>query len=65
LREALKVLAVDGLVYLEPNCGACVSKFTLEEFEEVLDLSQFNSGYLSHLRSQPFECERTLSGKNS
>lgn len=35
MREALKVLAVDGLVWLEPNRGAWVSKVTLEELEEV------------------------------
>jgi DNA-binding GntR family transcriptional regulator len=35
MREALKVLAADGLVLLEPNRGAWVSKVTLEELEEV------------------------------
>ena len=35
MREALKVLAVDGLVWLEPNRGAWVSKITLEDLEEV------------------------------
>ena len=35
MREALKVLAVDGLVWLEPNRGAWVSKVTIEELEEV------------------------------
>ncbi len=35
MREALKVLAVDGLVSLEPNRGAWVSKLTIEELEEV------------------------------
>ena len=35
MREALKVLAVDGLVWLEPNRGAWVSKVTIEDLEEV------------------------------
>jgi len=35
MREALKVLAVDGLVWLEPNRGAWVSKVTLAELEQV------------------------------
>ena len=35
MREALKVLAADGLVSLEPNRGAWVSKVTIEELEEV------------------------------
>lgn len=35
LREALKVLAAEGLVVLEPNRGAWVSKITVEDLEEV------------------------------
>ena len=35
MREALKVLAVEGLVWLEPNRGAWVSKVTVEDLEEV------------------------------
>ncbi|MFC6636818.1 GntR family transcriptional regulator [Sulfitobacter sediminilitoris] len=35
LREALKVLASDGLVRLEPNRGAWVTQVTEEEVEEV------------------------------
>jgi DNA-binding GntR family transcriptional regulator len=35
MREALKVLAVEGLVWLEPNRGAWVNKVTIEELEEV------------------------------
>lgn len=35
MREALKVLAADGLISLEPNRGAWVSKLTIEELEEV------------------------------
>jgi len=35
LREALKVLASDGLVRLEPNRGAWVTQVTIDEVEEV------------------------------
>jgi len=35
MREALKVLAAEGLVRLEPNRGAWVTKVTVEEVEEV------------------------------
>lgn len=35
LREALKVLASDGLVTLEPNRGAWITRVTVEEVEEV------------------------------
>lgn len=35
LREALKVLAADQLVVLQPNRGAWVSEITLEALEEV------------------------------
>lgn len=35
LREALKVMAADGLVRLEPNRGAWVTLVTVEEVEEV------------------------------
>ncbi|MGB3245729.1 MAG: GntR family transcriptional regulator [Sulfitobacter sp.] len=35
LREALKVLASDGLVRLEPNRGAWVTRVTISEVEEV------------------------------
>lgn len=35
MREALKVLATDGLVRLKPNRGAWVTMVTVEEVEEV------------------------------
>lgn len=35
LREALKVLATEHLVVLEPNRGAWISKITVEDLEEV------------------------------
>lgn len=35
MREALKVLAAEGLVSLEPNRGAWVTQISLEELEEV------------------------------
>lgn len=38
MREALKVLAADGLVSLAPNRGAWVSKITVAELEEVFPI---------------------------
>lgn len=38
MREALKVLAADGLLNLEPNKGARVRAITLEDLEEVFPL---------------------------
>ena len=38
MREALKVLAADGLISLEPNRGAWVSSITLEELQEVFPI---------------------------
>lgn len=35
MREALKVLAADGLVVLEPNRGSWVSPITVEDLDEV------------------------------
>ena len=38
MREALKVLAAEGLLTLQPNRGAIVRAITLEELEEVFPL---------------------------
>lgn len=38
LREALKVLAAEGLVRLEPNRGAWITKVTVEEVREVFPI---------------------------
>lgn len=38
LREALKVLATDGLVHLEPNRGAWVSQITMEHLDEMFPI---------------------------
>jgi DNA-binding GntR family transcriptional regulator len=53
MREALKVLAVDGLVYLEPNRGAWVSKVTVEELEQVFPVMGALEGLSGELA-----CER-------
>ena len=38
MREALKVLAVEGLVRLEPNRGAWVTSITIDEVDEVFPI---------------------------
>ena len=49
LREALKVLATDGLVNLEPNRGAWVSRITVEELDELFPVM----GALEALAGKP------------
>ncbi len=53
MREALKVLAADGLVSLAPNRGAWVSKMTVAELEEVFPIM----GALEALSGE-LACER-------
>lgn len=53
MREALKVLAVDGLVILEPNRGAWVSRITVEDLEEVFPVMGALEGLSGELA-----CER-------
>ncbi len=53
MREALKVLAADGLVLLAPNRGAWVSKMTVAELEEVFPIM----GALEALSGE-LACER-------
>lgn len=38
LREALKILAAEGLVTIAPNCGATVTALSIEEVEDALEL---------------------------
>ena len=61
LREALKVLAADGLVSLEPNRGAWVSQVTLLELEElfpVMGALEALSGELACARITEREVEK-------
>lgn len=53
MREALKILAVEGLVWLEPNRGAWVRKITLEDLQEVFPVM----GALEALSGE-LACER-------
>ena len=68
LREALKVLAADGLVTLMPNRGAQVSKLTLSELEEVFPVMgalEALSGELACARITDSQVDdiRTLHGR--
>ena len=65
LREALKVLASDGLVRLEPNRGAWVTQVTVSEVEEVfpvLGTLEALSGELAcqNITDEEIEAVRTL-----
>jgi DNA-binding GntR family transcriptional regulator len=65
LREALKVLASDGLIRLEPNRGAWVTTVTISEVEEVfpvLGALEALSGKLAclHITDAEIEAVRAL-----
>ena len=45
LREALRVLSVEGLIRLVPNRGAFVTKPTFEEIAEIFDVMSLLEGY--------------------
>jgi len=45
LREALKILAGDGLVTLQPNRGAVVTVFSAREIQEKLDVLGLVEGF--------------------
>lgn len=65
LREALKVLASDGLVRLEPNRGAWVTRVTVGEVEEVfpvLGALEALSGELAckNISDEEIDAVRTL-----
>ncbi len=65
LREALKVLASDGLVRLEPNRGAWVTQVTVEEVDEVfpvLGAMEALSGELAckHITDAEIDAVRAL-----
>jgi DNA-binding GntR family transcriptional regulator len=65
MREALKVLASDGLVRLEPNRGAWVTRVTIEEVEEVfpvLGALEALSGELActHISDEEIDAVRDL-----
>jgi DNA-binding GntR family transcriptional regulator len=53
LREALKVLATEGLVVLEPNRGARISEITMEEMEAAFPVIAVIEGLAGKLA-----CER-------
>ena len=45
LREALRVLSVEGLIQLVPNRGAFVTKPTFEEISEMFDVMSLLEGF--------------------
>ena len=49
IREALRLLASDGLVSLEPNVGASVLRWTKQEIAETYDLRIELEGYAAGL----------------
>jgi DNA-binding GntR family transcriptional regulator len=52
LREALRVLSVEGLIELVPNRGAFVTKPTLEEIMEMFDVMSLLEGFCARAACQ-------------
>lgn len=62
VREALRLLAADGLVVDSPNRGTFVRKFTRRDIEEICDIRVLLESYAIHILIQalPAEAEETL-----
>ncbi len=52
LREALRVLSVEGLIELVPNRGSFVTKPTLEEITEMFDIMSLLEGFCARSACQ-------------
>ena len=52
LREALRVLSVEGLIELVPNRGAFVTKPTFEEIREMFDVMSLLEGFCARAASE-------------
>ncbi len=52
LREALKVLASDGLVELVPRKGSYVKKISIEELDELFPIVALLEGYCAQLTAE-------------
>jgi DNA-binding GntR family transcriptional regulator len=59
MREALKVLAAEGLINLLPNRGAVVAKITLQEIEELFPIMGALEALAGELACEKID-ERTL-----
>ena len=57
VREALKVLAFEGLVDIFPNQGSCVSKLTAEDARELIELLAQLEGFAGELACQRYNDE--------
>ena len=58
MREALRVLSVEGLIRLVPNRGAFVTKPEFEEIAEMFDVMSLLEGFCAHRA-----CEKMTSRK--
>src|SRR6202045_3820349 len=57
VREALKVLAFEGLVDIFPNQGSYVSKLTAEDARELIELLAQLEGFAGELACQRYSDE--------
>jgi DNA-binding GntR family transcriptional regulator len=65
LREALKVLAAEGLVELSPNRGAIVASMSFEDFEECQTVSMALEALSGELACEAITDEEILDIKKS
>lgn len=57
IREAIKLLAEDGLVAIVPNKGAYVTKITLQELLEILEVREEIDGMSAYYAAQRIDDE--------
>lgn len=57
VREALRTLAAEGLVLIEPNRGATVRSLDVEEIVDLYDLRARLEGYAAELAAQRHDSE--------
>lgn len=52
VREALRELAAEGLVKMEPNLGVMVIDFSLDDLQEVLQIRKLIEGFAASIAAQ-------------
>ncbi len=70
VREALRELAAEGLVKIEPNLGAMVIDYSIDDLQEVLQIRRLIEGFAASIAAQKInevelkELEKIISKMN-